>query len=72
MNPMQLTVNVLGRTLIHIELAAPTKPPPAPTPNSQGKPPSEAPGPITERVSNPITHIGFQPRRKWADGRDCW
>lgn len=66
---MRLSIEVLGRTVLLIETGTPNPPAEA---RSQDQPEGEAPGPITERVANPITQIGFQPRQRFADGRERW
>jgi len=68
-DPWRLCVNLLGRTLLDVEIG-PKAAPPVQPPKEQ--PPGEAPGPITDRQSPPITQIGFHAKRRWADGRDCW
>jgi hypothetical protein len=63
----RLCVSLLGHTVLDVEIGSPAAVQP---PREQ--PADEAPGPVTDRRSAPITQIGFQSRRRWADGRDCW
>ncbi|MGH7743798.1 MAG: hypothetical protein ACREQ5_03130 [Candidatus Dormibacteria bacterium] len=75
MNPLRLVVAVLGRTVLLVELGV-TSPSAmaaaAPVPQPKEPPPTEAPGPITDRVSAPQTQIGFTAKRRWTDGRELW
>lgn len=74
MDPVRLSIAVLGYPLIEVTTSPPLAPEAAPVaaPLAAKQPEGEAPGPVTERVANPITSIGFHARRRWADGRDQW
>jgi hypothetical protein len=74
MGTVRLSIALLGYPLIEVTTSPPLTPVAAPTasPLAAKQPEGEAPGPVTERVANPITSIGFHARRRWADGRDQW
>jgi hypothetical protein len=74
MGTVRLSIALLGYPLVEVTTDPSLAPIVAPTaePLAAKQPDGEAPGPVTERVANPITSIGFHARRRWADGRDQW
>jgi len=76
---MKITLSLFGLVPVSLEVLGNSAPPPVPValePKPEGKPKpqpeGETPGPITERVSAPVTHTGFGLRIRHADGRERW
>jgi len=69
---MKITLSLFGLVPVSLEVTRAMSST-APSSESQPQPKGEAPGPVTERISNPITQVGFgSSRSRWADGRDRW
>lgn len=69
----RLSITILGKGLLDVEIGTPTPPPPEPTSAEREKATDdETPGPVTDRRSAPVSQIGFTAGPRWADGRDRW
>lgn len=65
MTPLRLSVTVLGRPLLVVDLG--TQPAPAAAEPAKSQPEGEAPGPVTEHRLGAATQIGFTSSRpRWA------
>lgn len=71
----EFSLSVLGCKLFQVTCGVPDLPKPGKHPVASDKikqSDGEAPGPVTEKISGPVTQLGFVAKPRWADGRERW